>query len=63
MDDQDTAIASATLTLSPAGLQTGGCVAGDIAAELEAIVAKRGAAYIRESSEEQGEGFSPRSTA
>ena len=28
-------------------------------ASLEAIVAKRGAAYIRESSEEQGEGFSP----
>jgi site-specific DNA recombinase len=59
MQDQDTAIASATLTPSPTGLQTGGYVAEDIATQLEAIVAKRGAAYIRESSEEQGEGFSP----
>jgi DNA invertase Pin-like site-specific DNA recombinase len=40
-------------------LQTGGYVAEDIATQLEAIVAKRGAAYIRESSDEQGEGFSP----
>jgi hypothetical protein len=30
-----------------------------MATQLEAIVAKRDAAYIRESSEEQGEGFSP----
>jgi site-specific DNA recombinase len=44
---------------SPDGSPTGGCAADDIAASLEAIVAKRGAAYIRESSEEQGEGFSP----
>jgi DNA invertase Pin-like site-specific DNA recombinase len=59
MQDQDTAIASATLTRSPTGLLTGGYVEDDTAALLEAIVAKRGAAYIRESSEEQGEGFSP----
>jgi Resolvase, N terminal domain len=43
---------------SPTGLLTGGYVADDTAAQLEAIVAKRGA-YIRESSQEQGEGFSP----
>jgi site-specific DNA recombinase len=59
MQDQHTAIASATSTPSPTGLLTGGCVAEDIVTQLEAIVAKRGAAYIRESSEEQGEGFSP----
>ena len=40
MQDQHTAMASATLTPSPTGLPTGGCVAEDVAAELEAIVAK-----------------------
>jgi hypothetical protein len=59
MQDQNTAIASATWTPSPTGLLTGGCVAEDTAAQLDAIMVKRGAAYIRESSEEQGEGFSP----
>jgi site-specific DNA recombinase len=56
MHEQSTA--SAILTPSQTGLLTGGSVADDIA-ELAGIMAKRGAAYIRESSEEQGEGFSP----
>lgn len=51
--------AGAILTPSPTGSPTGGCAADDIASQLESIVTKRGAAYIRESSEEQGEGFSP----
>jgi DNA invertase Pin-like site-specific DNA recombinase len=40
-------------------LLTGGFDADDTAAAVAAIVAKRGVAYMRESSEEQGEGFSP----
>jgi site-specific DNA recombinase len=50
--------ATATLKRSPTGLPIGG-YAEDVTSGLEAIVPKRGAAYIRESSEEQGEGFSP----
>ncbi|HEY5193844.1 MAG TPA: recombinase family protein [Solirubrobacteraceae bacterium] len=50
---------AATSTTSPTGLLTGGFDADDTAAAVAAIVAKRGAAYVRESSEEQGEGFSP----
>ncbi len=57
MQDQHTA--TATSMDSPPGLPTGGFAAAEIAAGPEAIVAKRGAAYIRESSEEQGQGFSP----
>ncbi len=57
MQDQNTA--TAALTPSPAGSLTGGSDADETVAGLEAIVAKRGAAYIRESSEEQGQGFSP----
>jgi site-specific DNA recombinase len=59
MQEQPTAIARATWKASPTGLLTGGFAADDMAAQLEAIMPKRGAAYIRESSEEQGEGFSP----
>lgn len=48
-----------TSTTSPTGLLTGGFDADDTATVVAAIVAKRGVAYMRESSEEQGEGFSP----
>ncbi len=57
MQDQHTA--TATLKPSQTGLLTGGFDADETMMGLEAIVAKRGAAYVRESSEEQGEGFSP----
>src|SRR5580693_2596780 len=50
--------ATARLKRSPTGLPIGG-YAEDATNGLEPIVSKRGAAYIRESSEEQGEGFSP----